>query len=154
MSFRRFENSRNVEVPAGTGTNRFWHHEHVFFRPRSRATNTEHGVMDKTKPHGLFFKIIFFQNCPILDSNPLPSQATLIPQKECESIETVLSLTLKDRRNPCQESAIWLECLKFSSGDNYGLGWGPPLSTITCHAHGSSGSRTTVSSFIPLPLSF
>jgi hypothetical protein len=51
MSFRRFENSRNVEVPAGTGTNRFCPgkrhergsfpgHEHVFFRTRSRPTNT------------------------------------------------------------------------------------------------------------------
>jgi hypothetical protein len=79
LSFPRFKNSRNVEVPAGTGTNRscpgkrhergsFPGHEHVFFRPRSRATNTafyillsdpahtDTGFIDKTKPHGLFLK--------------------------------------------------------------------------------------------------
>ena len=28
---------------------------------------------------GLFFMIIFFQNCPLLDSNPLPSPPRLIP---------------------------------------------------------------------------
>jgi hypothetical protein len=58
--------------------------------------------MDKTKPHGLFPKgeakrIIFFQTCPLLDSNPLPSPPRLIPQKECESTETVLSLMLSAR---------------------------------------------------------
>ena len=50
-----------------------------------------------TKPYGLFS--YFFQNCPLLDSNPFPSPPRLIPQKEYESIETVLSLTLKDGSN-------------------------------------------------------
>ena len=50
-------------------------------------------------------------------------------------METVLSLTLKDGQNPCQESAISLRCVKFYSGDNYGLGWGESL--ITSHEHGS-----------------
>jgi hypothetical protein len=41
----------------------------------------------------------FFQNCPLLDSNPLPGPPRLIPEKECEYTETVLALTLKDRSN-------------------------------------------------------
>ena len=62
VSFRRFENSRNVEVPPGTRTNRpartrFWRPSRTVFSSR----------------------IIFFQNCPLLDSNPLPSPPTLIP---------------------------------------------------------------------------
>jgi hypothetical protein len=65
-----------VEVPPGTRANPFC-----------------------TRPHGLFLKDNFFQNCPLLDSNPLPSPPRLIPQTESESIETVLSLTLKDGSN-------------------------------------------------------
>ena len=45
------------------------------------------------------------------------------------------SLTLKDGQNPCQESAISLEWLKFYSGRNYGLGWGSSLITSTSHEH-------------------
>jgi ORF6N domain len=47
LSFRRFGNSRNVEVPSGTKTNPFWTNRTVFSS-----------------------RIIFFQNCSLLDSNP------------------------------------------------------------------------------------
>ena len=39
-----------------------------------RSTSHEHGLMDKTRPHGLL-RIIFFQNSPLLDSNSPPGFA-------------------------------------------------------------------------------
>ena len=44
-------------------------------------------------------------------------------------------LILHPLKTPCQESAMSLEWLKFYSGDNYGLGWGPSLITSTRHEH-------------------
>jgi hypothetical protein len=37
------------------------------------------------------------------------------------------------QKTPCQESAISLKCLKFYSGDNYGLGWVASVITSTSH---------------------
>ena len=51
-------------------TNTITSHEHGPLPLLSDSGHTDTGFVDKTKPHGLFFRIIFFQNCPLLDSNP------------------------------------------------------------------------------------
>jgi hypothetical protein len=93
-----------------------------------------------TKPHDPFLKDNFFSKLSTIRQQSPPESAYANSPKR----ETVLSLTLKDGQTPCQESAISLKCLKFYSGDNYGLGWGPPLSTITYHEHGSLRFTFTV----------
>ena len=137
VSFRRFENSRNVEVPPGTNT----------------STSHEHGTQGLwIRPsRTVFFQDNFFSKLSTIRQQSPSESAYANSLKGCESIETVLSLTLKDGQNPCQESAISLKCLKFYGGDNYGLGEGRPRITSTSTAVSANPDRARLFVFIQLP---